>query len=281
PWRILHPLTLSRNQPDKEGQRLNEALPLRRVASPQASPSPVTRWSGRATRTLWPILEDSSDHDHVCADGYSLIEVYYILIAHTDTTGRHRPADSPWRIGAMNPVKRRAQIKSTRPQRVFGPAFHVDRKDAALLLFPLDHLCGWPPIRPFALVGDLVRARPAKTILADAHAIATGHPRFQHQIEILLPRIDHDSPGRMLTLVVHFLWQEARIELKVRVIPRPPPRDLRRLIMLAHLLRCRRGLYRRPGDRSHLPLLRWHPLHIAQLHNPGSGNLRAYHYGRR
>src|SRR5690606_11266119 len=136
----------------------------------------------------------------------------------------------------MNSIKRRAQIEHAGAKRVHRTADHVDRQLATLLTLPLDHLCGWSPIRPLALVGDLVGSGPAEPILAYANAIAPCHAAGQNEIEILLRRIDDDRAGRIPRIILHFLRQEAWIERQVRIILRPAPDDLRRLIMLVDLL---------------------------------------------
>src|SRR5438445_316069 len=88
------------------------------------------------------------------------IEIDHVLVAHADAARRHRTADCPWLVGAVDAVFGGADIERAGAERVLHAAGQIGRQIAALGGLALDHFRRWAPVRPLALVGDLVRARP-------------------------------------------------------------------------------------------------------------------------
>ena len=66
------------------------------------------------------LLEALPGHGHLGADRYARVEVEHILVVHADATFRHGRADRPGRIGPMNSIERRAQVKCANTERVAG-----------------------------------------------------------------------------------------------------------------------------------------------------------------
>src|SRR5262249_10468609 len=75
----------------------------------------------------------------------------------------------------------------------------------------LEHLVGRRPIRPLALVGDVVHARPGEAGTADADAVADRTTAALHQIEHALAGIDDDGARHLGAVVADLLLHEAAV----------------------------------------------------------------------
>src|SRR6266480_131586 len=49
-------------------------------------------------------------HDDGGANGDAVVEIGYVFVGHAEATGRYRLANRVWFVGAVNAIKRRAQI---------------------------------------------------------------------------------------------------------------------------------------------------------------------------
>src|SRR5262249_57574826 len=76
-----------------------------------------------------------------------------------------------------------------------------------------EHLPRRVPVWPFLLVGDIGGAGPAKTLAADADAVAHRPAAALDQIEEMVRRIDHDRAWRLVAGVRHGLAQEGRVDV--------------------------------------------------------------------
>src|SRR5438876_2233396 len=118
-------------------------------------------------------------HDHGGADGDAVIEIGYVFVAHAEAAGRYRLADRVRLVGAVNAIKRRAQIHGAGAERVVEAACHVARQVGP----PSQHLRGRGPARPFPFRGDAVDAGPAKAVAADTNAVAKRLALRQDEIK--------------------------------------------------------------------------------------------------
>src|SRR5262249_35743145 len=142
-------------------------------------------------------------------------------------------ADGPGLVRAVDAVERRAEIQGPRAERIVGTADHVARQ----IRPALEHLIGRRPIRPLALLRDVVRARPGEARPADADAVAQGTAAALHQIEEAIAGVDDDGAGRLAAVVGDLLLEVARIHRwRARVVGRldhPRAEVARRLRILA------------------------------------------------
>ena len=123
------------------------------------------------------------------------------------------PIVQGWLVPWMR-YSRRAEIERAGAERVLHAAGQIGRQVAALGGLALDHLRRRTPVRPLALVGDLVRARPFEAGLAGADAIAPRLAVLLDQIEEILRRIDDDRARLLRAVIGDFLRQVDRVDLR-------------------------------------------------------------------
>src|SRR6266446_8325145 len=144
-------------------------------------------------------------HDHGGANGDAVIEIGYVFVGHAEATGRYRLANRVWFVGAVNAIKRRAQIHGAGAERVVEAARHMARQVGP----SRQHLRGRGPARPFPFRGDAVDAGPAKAVAADTDAVAKRLALRQDEVKpalgrvyvngarlILADKADHLAPSR-------------------------------------------------------------------------------------
>src|SRR5882672_7338412 len=148
-----------------------------------------------------------SHHHDLGADLDAAVEVDDVLIAHADAARGHLRADGPGLVRAVDAVERRAEIHRARAERIFRTAGHVARQVGPAP----QHLVGRRPIRPFALVGDVVHAGPGEAGTADADAVAHRPALALHQIEHAVAGIDDDRPGSFRAVIADLLLHEAGV----------------------------------------------------------------------
>src|SRR5581483_878893 len=141
------------------------------------------------------------------------IEVDDILVAHPDAAGGDVGADGPGLVGSVDAIERGAEIHRARPERILRPAFHV----AGQIGTACDHLRRWRPVRPFALGGDGLDARPGEAGTTDTDAIAQRAAAAFDQEQEFVGRVDHDRAGAFAAVIIDLLLFEFRIE---RLLPR-------------------------------------------------------------
>src|SRR5258705_5732433 len=61
-------------------------------------------------------------HDHGGAHGDTVIEIGYVFVGHAEAAGRYRLADRIRLVGAVNAIKRRAQIHGAGAERIIDAA---------------------------------------------------------------------------------------------------------------------------------------------------------------
>src|SRR6185437_13696798 len=137
-------------------------------------------------------------HDDGGADGDPAIEIGHVVIGHPEAARGHRLTDGLGLVRAVNPIERRAQIDGAGAQRVIDAARHVARQVGP----PRQHLRRRCPARPFLLGGDAVDAAPAKTVAADADAVAQRLAVGQHQIKPPLGGVHHNGARRVVAVEI-------------------------------------------------------------------------------
>ena len=110
-------------------------------------------------------------------------------------------ADAGGLVGAVNAVRRAAQIHCTRAKRIARAAGHEARE----IGLSLQHIRRRQPIRPFRLALYRLDAGPSKTIAADADAVADGPTAAEHKIKMRVRGIDDDGAGRFGCRVIDLL----------------------------------------------------------------------------
>src|SRR6185503_18851879 len=100
-----------------------------------------------------------------------LIEVDDVFVAHADAARRHRLADGPGLVRAVDAVQRRAEIHGAGAERILRTTGHEVRQVGTAL----QHLRRRRPVRPFLLGGDFLLAGPGEARLADPNAVAQRH----------------------------------------------------------------------------------------------------------
>src|SRR3954451_22862081 len=166
-------------------------------------------------------------HDDLGADIDAAVEIDDVLVAHADAARGDVGADGPGFVGAVDTVKRRAEIHRARAERIFRAAFHVPGQVGTAC----DHFRRRGPGRPFALRRDRLHAGPGEAGAADADAVAHRPTVALDEIEKLVRRIDHDRAGTFIAAIVNELFLESRVEL---TLPR-----IDRLLLEACALRLR------------------------------------------
>src|SRR5208283_1308637 len=95
-------------------------------------------------------------------------------------------ADAGGLVGAVNAVRRAAQIHRARAKWIARASGHEARE----IGLPLQHI-GWrQPIRPFRLTLYCLYARPGKAVAADANRVANSLTVTEHQIKVRVRGID-------------------------------------------------------------------------------------------
>src|SRR5690606_31384323 len=123
------------------------------------------------------------------ADLHALIEVDDVLIGHAEAARRDSFADRLRFVRTVDAIQCRAEIDRPRAERVVRSALHI----AWQIRLTLQHLLGRPPIRPFALLRNFVRAGPAESVAADADAVADRAGLALHVIEPALLGVYDDG----------------------------------------------------------------------------------------
>src|SRR6516165_4426731 len=124
------------------------ATPMTAMMTPRPTMA-MTVDSARMTAAS-PTYERSHHHDF-SAHFDPLVKVDDVLVAHADATrGGLRP-DRPRLVGAVDAIKRRAEVKGARAQRILRAPRHVARQVGPAP----EHLLGRRPIRPFPLLRDV------------------------------------------------------------------------------------------------------------------------------
>src|SRR6266436_5201176 len=118
-------------------------------------------------------------HDHGGANGDAVVEIGDVFVGHAEAAGRYRLADRLRLVGAVNAIKRRAEIHGAGAERIVDAARHVPRQIGP----PRQHLRGRRPARTFLLGGYAVDAAPAKAIAADANAVPQRLAVGQHEVK--------------------------------------------------------------------------------------------------
>src|SRR5947207_2919325 len=140
-------------------------------------------------------------HDHGGADGDAVIEIGYVFVAHAEAAGRYRLADRVRFVGAVNAIKRRAQIHGAGAERVVGAARHMARQVGP----SRQHLRGRGPARPFPFRRDPVDAGPAKAVAADTDAVAKRLALRQDEIKPPLGGVYVNGARLILADKAHYL----------------------------------------------------------------------------
>src|SRR5258705_13142924 len=133
-------------------------------------------------------------HDHGGADGDAVVEIGDVFVGHAETAGRYRLADRVRLVGAVNAIKRRAEIHGARAKRVVDAARHVARQVGP----PRQHLRRRGPARPFLFRGDAVDAGPAKAVAADTDAVAKRLALRQDEVKPPLGGVYENGAGLIL-----------------------------------------------------------------------------------
>jgi hypothetical protein len=79
----------------------------------------------------------------------------------------------------MDSILARPQVNGARAKRVLYSALHVLLQIGA----PLEHLRGWPPIRPFTFAADCFRAGSGETLPTYPDPVLDRLPITQHVVE--------------------------------------------------------------------------------------------------
>src|SRR5215207_5341759 len=130
----------------------------------------------------------SAHDDDACTDAGATVEVDDVLIGHANAPRRDRLPDRFGLIRAVDAVERAAQIHGPGTERIVDAARHVARQVRAAL----QHLRRRAPIRPLALHGDGLCARPLEAGPADANCVLNGLPVSERVVEAPLGGGDHD-----------------------------------------------------------------------------------------
>ena len=162
----------------------------------------ATEWGLNESRPFpGRILARSALDDNPRADSHAVIKVDHIIVRHSDTARRHGLADRVRLVRAMNAEHCAADVNGPRPERIANAALHMARQVGTAA----DHLRGRRPARPFALVCDLMRARPFEAWASDADAISQRLAVSEHIIEPPLRGRNDDRAGPFVTGIGHGL----------------------------------------------------------------------------
>src|SRR5258707_4673878 len=140
-------------------------------------------------------------HDHGGANGDAVVEIGDVFVGHAEASGRHRLADRVPLVGAVNAIKRRAEIHGAGAERGVEAACHMARQVGP----PRQHLRRRGPARPFLFRGDAVDAGPAKAIAADTDAVAKRLALRQDEVKPPFGGVDVNGAGLILAYKAHYL----------------------------------------------------------------------------
>src|SRR5258706_1393466 len=140
-------------------------------------------------------------HDHGGANGDAVVEIGDVFVGHAEAAGRYRLADRLRLVGAVNAIKRRAEIHGAGAERIVEAACHMARQIGP----PRQHLRGWGPARPFLFRGDAVDAGPAKAVAADTDAVAKRLALRQDEVKPPFGGVDVNGAGLILAYKAHYL----------------------------------------------------------------------------
>src|SRR5258705_7406274 len=133
-------------------------------------------------------------HDHGGANGDAVVEIGDVFVGHAEASGRHRLADRVRLVGAVNAIKRRAQIHGPRPERVVDAARHMARQGGP----PRQQLRRRGPARPFLFRRDAVDAGPAKAVAADTDPVAKRLSLMQDEVKPPLGGVSENGAGLVI-----------------------------------------------------------------------------------
>src|SRR5712675_1369465 len=140
-------------------------------------------------------------HDHGGANGDAVVEIGEVFVGQAESAGPYRLADRLRLVGAVNAIKRRAEIHGAGAERIVEAACHMARQIGP----PRQHLRGWGPARPFLFRGDAVDAGPAKAVAADADAVAKRLALRQDEVKPPLGGVYENRTGLILADKAHHL----------------------------------------------------------------------------
>src|SRR6266478_8537513 len=140
-------------------------------------------------------------HDHGGANGDAVVEIGDVFVGHAEAAGRYRLADRLRLVGAVNAIKRRAEIHGAGAERIVDAARHMARQVGP----PRQHLRRRGPARPFLFRGDAVDAGPAKAVAADTDPVAKRLALRQDEVKPPLGGVDVDGAGLILAYKAHHL----------------------------------------------------------------------------
>ena len=118
-------------------------------------------------------------HHHVGTDPDPAIEVLDVLVGQTNAARGHELADGRWLVGAVDAIKRVAEIERTRAERIAPSPCHHSRQVG----LSLDHFARRRPIRPLTHLADFLGTRPGEAFAADTDAVAQRLAASEDEIE--------------------------------------------------------------------------------------------------
>src|SRR5215472_9259719 len=133
----------------------------------------------------------SSLHDDGGANLGPVIQVDDVLVGHTNAARRDAATELPRLVGAVDAVKRVAEIERPRTERIIRPAGHVTRQIGK----PLQFTWRGRPVRPFAFGGNRADPRPSVALHANGDTIANGLAAAEHVVQPPLTGADDDRSG--------------------------------------------------------------------------------------
>src|SRR5436190_11657068 len=113
--------------------------------APAPTPSAMTMPSSSPVRkfhaNMFVLPAPASDFgplpdDHLGADLYVFVEIRHVRVGQPETSGRHRGANGPRLVGAVDAINGAAEIHGAGAERIAGAASHPARQ----IRLPLDHL---------------------------------------------------------------------------------------------------------------------------------------------
>src|SRR5689334_11225548 len=186
---------------------------------------PRARRCERIVRSRWLLgrrvrrrRRPARQHHHARTDFDLLIEIRHVFIGEADTARRHERANRGWLVGAVNAVKRLAEIERARAKWIAFTTSHEARQ----IGLTLDHLGGRMPIRPLGHAGDLLGAGPGETLTSDADAVAHRLAARHHEIKVGVRRIDHDRADRLARRIV----DDGAAQIRRQLLGRPGLRTI-------------------------------------------------------
>src|SRR6516225_3922150 len=84
--------------------------------------------AGMTVTPCGPLYAPSPLHDNRGADPGPVIQIDDVIVGHTNAAGRDVAAEFPGLVGAVDAVKRIAEIERARPERIIRAADHVTRQ---------------------------------------------------------------------------------------------------------------------------------------------------------